>query len=114
DVGAGAADPLPLDDGRPSPRPRHMPSQLLAALSAAKDQDMEPLCFRHELPPYATLITRGLTPNCIATLPQQIWPRCWPRVFTTRATGGPLHRVRQKISLHCRFPRFSSDRHCFG
>ena len=43
DVGAGAADPPALDDGSPSPRSRHMPSQQLAALSAAKDQDFKPV-----------------------------------------------------------------------
>src|SRR5262252_10763909 len=59
DVGAGAADPLPLDDSRPSPRLRHMSSQLLATLSAAEDQDFEPFWLRHELPPCATLRERS-------------------------------------------------------
>src|SRR5215831_4081086 len=51
DIGTRAPDPAALDDGRPSPRSRHMPSYLLAALATAKDQNFEPLCFRHELPP---------------------------------------------------------------
>ena len=42
DIGAGAADPLPLHDGRASPRLRHVPRQELAASSTAKDQDFKP------------------------------------------------------------------------
>src|SRR6202023_3486557 len=51
DVGAGAPDPPALHDGSPSPRSRHMPSQQLATLSTAQDQDFKPLWLRHELPP---------------------------------------------------------------
>src|SRR5262249_56213452 len=38
DVWTGAADPATLDDGNSPPRLRHMPSQQLAALAAAKNQ----------------------------------------------------------------------------
>src|SRR5215472_3606396 len=51
DIATGAPDPAALDNGSPSPRPRHMPSHLFAALATAEDQDIEPLYFRHELPP---------------------------------------------------------------
>src|ERR687887_192892 len=54
DIGTGAPDPPALHDGSPSPRPRHMPSHLLAALSTAKDQDFEAFWLGHELPPCAT------------------------------------------------------------
>ena len=66
DVGTGAPDPPALDDGGPSPRSRHMPSQQLAAKSAAKDQNFKPFRLRHELPPYFTLIVLKppLTPAC--------------------------------------------------
>ena len=37
-VGTGAPDPPALDDGSPPPRSRQMPSQQLAAKSAAEDQ----------------------------------------------------------------------------
>src|SRR5262249_57348115 len=47
DVGAGAADPATLDDGSPPPRLRHVPSQQLAALAAAKDQAVKSLRLRH-------------------------------------------------------------------
>ena len=40
-------------------RLRHMPSQLLATLSAVEDQDFEPFWLRHELPPCATLRERS-------------------------------------------------------
>src|SRR5215471_14971407 len=53
DVRAGAADPTALDDGSPPPRLRHVPSQQLAALSAAKDQHVKLFRSRHELPPLA-------------------------------------------------------------
>src|SRR5262249_26377313 len=53
DVGAGAADPPALDDGSPPPRLRHVPSQQLAALSAAKDQHVKLFRSRHDLPPLA-------------------------------------------------------------
>ena len=36
-------------------RSRHMPSQQLATLSAANDQDFKPFWLRHELPPCTTL-----------------------------------------------------------
>src|SRR5262252_529433 len=73
DVGTGAPDPPALDDGRPSPRSRHMPSHLLAALATAKDQDFKLFWFRHEFPPYVTLrvlrqllraARRGCLPQC--------------------------------------------------
>src|SRR5262249_3270946 len=53
DVGAGAADPPALDDGSPPPRLRHVPTQKLPALSAAKDQTVKLFRSRHELPPLA-------------------------------------------------------------
>src|SRR5262249_18215481 len=36
-----------LDDGGPSPRSRHVPSQELATLAAAEDQDFKPLRLSH-------------------------------------------------------------------
>src|SRR5215472_12108739 len=68
DIATGAPDPLPLDDGRPSPRSRHMPSHILGALATAKDQDFDPFRLRHEIPPSATLIVLRLTPA--------EWSRC--------------------------------------
>src|SRR5262245_42173961 len=47
DVRAGAADPAALDNGCPPSRLRHVPSQQLAALSAAEDQDLESFLLRH-------------------------------------------------------------------
>src|SRR5262244_533637 len=38
-----------LDDGGPSPRSRHVPSQELATLAAAEDQDFKPLRLSHAL-----------------------------------------------------------------
>src|SRR5271165_254220 len=61
DVGTGAADPPALDDGSPPPRLRQMPSQQLAAKSAAEDQHFHPFWFSHELPPYWTLVLLKLT-----------------------------------------------------
>jgi hypothetical protein len=40
---------------------RHMPSQQLASLSTAKDQDFELFWLRHELPPNTALIVMRLT-----------------------------------------------------
>ncbi len=51
DGGTRAADPAALHDGDTFPRSRKVPSQQLAPLSATKDQNFEPLCLRHELPP---------------------------------------------------------------
>src|SRR5271154_1738444 len=48
DVGTGAADPPALHNGSTSPRLRHMPSEQLPAKSAAKDQDFNRFCLRHE------------------------------------------------------------------
>ena len=50
DVWTGAADPATLDDGSSPPRLRHMPGQQLAALAAAKDQDVELFRLRHDPP----------------------------------------------------------------
>jgi len=50
DVGAGAADPATLDDGSPPPLLRQMPSQQLAALAAAQDQDIKLFRLRHDVP----------------------------------------------------------------
>src|SRR5277367_7130643 len=48
DVGTGAADPPALQDGGTSPRLRHMPSEQLPAKPAAKDQNFNRFCLRHE------------------------------------------------------------------
>src|SRR5262249_35282639 len=56
DVGAGAADPPALDDGSPPPRLRHVPSQCLAALSAARVRRLYLLRSRHGLPPFALAV----------------------------------------------------------
>src|ERR1700730_931301 len=50
-VGTGAPDPPALHDGSPPPRSRHVPSEQLATLSTAEDQDFKPFWLRHELPP---------------------------------------------------------------
>ena len=46
-VGTGAPDPSPLHDRGPSPGPRQLPGQELAALSTAEDQDFIPFRLRH-------------------------------------------------------------------
>jgi hypothetical protein len=56
DVGTGAANPTPLDNGRPVPGLRQVPSQKLAAYSTAKDENVHPLCLRHEFSPYLNLL----------------------------------------------------------
>jgi hypothetical protein len=56
DIGTGAANPLPLDDSRPVTSLRQMPSQEFAANSAAKDENVHPLCLRHALSPYLYLL----------------------------------------------------------
>src|SRR5271170_867665 len=48
DVGTGAADPPSLHNSGASPRLRHMPSEQLPAKSAAKDQNFNRFCLRHE------------------------------------------------------------------
>ena len=51
DVGTGTPDPTALDDGSSPPRLRHVPSQQLAALSAAEYQSVERFRLRHNLAP---------------------------------------------------------------
>jgi 3-polyprenyl-4-hydroxybenzoate decarboxylase len=52
DVRAGAANPLALNDSSPPSRLRHVPSQQLTALAAAKDQDFKSFRLRHRLLPW--------------------------------------------------------------
>jgi hypothetical protein len=47
DVGAGSADPSALHHGRTLPGFRHVPGQVLAALSTAEDEGFEPFRLRH-------------------------------------------------------------------
>src|SRR5882672_2580259 len=47
DVGTGAADPLALHDGSPSPRSRQMPGEQLAARATAEDERFEPFRMSH-------------------------------------------------------------------
>src|SRR5262249_25042341 len=49
DVGTGAPYPPALHDGSPSPGSRHVPSQVLATPSTAKDQDFKPFLLRHAI-----------------------------------------------------------------
>src|SRR5262249_2368435 len=49
DVGTGAPDIPALHDGSPSPGSRHLPSQELATLAAAEDQDFKPFWLSHAL-----------------------------------------------------------------
>jgi hypothetical protein len=46
-VGTGAADPSSLYDGGASSGSRHVPSQVLATLSTAKDKRFKPFWLRH-------------------------------------------------------------------
>jgi hypothetical protein len=47
DVGTGAADPSSLHDGGASTGSRHVPGQVLAALSTAKDKRFKPFRLSH-------------------------------------------------------------------
>jgi len=47
DIGTGATDPSPLDDGGPSTRSRHVPRQELTARATAKDRDFKSFRPRH-------------------------------------------------------------------
>ena len=47
DVGAGAANPTALHHGSTSPGTRHVPSQIHAAISTAKDKGFNPFWPRH-------------------------------------------------------------------
>src|SRR5881396_3052528 len=47
DVRTGAADPLALHDGSPSPRSRQMPGEQLAARATAEDERFESFRVRH-------------------------------------------------------------------
>jgi hypothetical protein len=47
DCGAGAADPSALDNRNPPPQAGQMPGKLLAALAAAKDEEVIVVRFRH-------------------------------------------------------------------
>src|SRR5262245_18425062 len=49
-VGTGAPDIAALHDGSSSPGSRHLPSQELATLAAAEDQDFKPFWLSHALP----------------------------------------------------------------
>jgi hypothetical protein len=94
DVGTGAPDIPALHDGSPSPGARHIPSQELATLPTAEDQDLKPLWWSHALLSVRALSSQPLAVRTERAIPilreNGIWTGKRGRMKKTRRMRGRM------------------------